>query len=92
MSVPEACACIWYDVDAERRFLLGYYKRFVTLGAEAVYALEQLSTLTPKAKRQRMARIIGWNADTARRWLKKPRQRTDTAPLERFDMASNPSS
>lgn len=70
MSVPEVCACAWHDIDTNKRFLLGYHKRYVTLGVPAVKALTQLLEIRPR-KGDYAERLLGWNADTARFWLKR---------------------
>ena len=72
LSVPEVCACLQRDLDARRRFLLGYRGRCVTLGARAVGALEELDRLQLK-RTGGFVRLLGWNADTARRWLNQVR-------------------
>ncbi len=72
MSVPEACACLRRDLDVRQRFLLGYHRRCVTLGARAVGALERLDRLQPERKGG-FDRLLGWNADTARKWLNQIR-------------------
>lgn len=72
MSVPEVCACLRRDLDVRHRFVLGYRGRCVTLGARAVGALERLDRLRPK-RTGGFDRLLGWNADTARRWLNQVR-------------------
>lgn len=70
MSVPEVCACRWDDVNLAGRFLLGYGKRYVTLSARAVMAFEGLESVQPRRKGY-VQRVLAWNADTARRWVKR---------------------
>lgn len=72
MSVPEACACLRRDLDMQHRFVLGYRGRCVTLGAQAVGALGKLDRLQPERKCG-FSKLLGWNADTARRWLNQVR-------------------
>ena len=69
LSVPEACTRTWNDLDRERRFVVGYKQRYVTLGARAVGAVERLERLKPG--RRPFERRLGWNADTAGGWLKR---------------------
>ena len=71
MTIPEVCSRKWHDVNLKRRLLYGYKKRFVTLGAPAVRAFEQLLKVQPHVKPEGVRWMLGWNADTARRWLNK---------------------
>ena len=73
MSVPEVCACIWRDVNLESRFLIGYKKRSIQFGVVAVMAFERLLSLSSTKLEGSFQRVLGWNADTARRWLKRVR-------------------
>lgn len=69
MTVPEVCACKWCDVNLKSRFVFGYKKRFVKLGVPAVRAFEQLLMVQPHVDPKGLRWMLGWNADTARRWL-----------------------
>ena len=73
LSIPEVCTRDRRDVDWERRFVLGYRGRCVTLGARAVGALARLDRQQPKQKGG-FDRLLGWNADTARHWLNRVRE------------------
>ncbi len=70
VSLPEACACYWSDVNIKHPELTGYNGRRITLQAEAIEALETLWTVSPKSTQSRNRRVFCWSADTARRWLK----------------------
>ncbi len=63
----------------EARRLYGYKHRFVTLNVEASAALEGLAKFYPKEQRASSKRILGWEPDTARRWLKRVGSGEDTA-------------
>jgi hypothetical protein len=67
LSLPEACSRTWRDVTIEERRLIGYRNRFITLGAQAVSAFEELDEYTPP--RLASTRLL-WKPGTARRWLK----------------------
>jgi integrase len=71
MTVPEVCGRKWHDVTLKGRLLYGYRKRFITLGVPAVRAIEQLLKVQPHVKPEGCKWMLGWNADTARRWLNK---------------------
>ena len=71
MSVPEVCACRWFEVNLTNRTVLGYRQRLIRLGAPAVEALTQLLKAQPEPDLKSPKRMLGWNPDTARRWLKQ---------------------
>ncbi len=70
MSVPEVCAARHSDLVLERRLLYGYRQRITRLGAKAVSAAVALVDATPATRRHGWMRLLGWNADTARRHLR----------------------
>ena len=63
LSIPEVCTRTWRDLDRDRRFVLGYGGRCVTLGARAVRALETLERF--QTGRCPFEKLLRWNADTA---------------------------
>ncbi len=71
MSVPEICCCKRDDLDLKYRRLFGYKKRSVKLGAKAVAAYVALTDATPASHLKSWSWLLGWNADTARRHLKR---------------------
>ena len=70
LSVPEICTRRWFEVDLKARFLFGYKQRKVHFGVPAVGAFENFLRLHKKEP-PNYARVLGWNPDTARRWLKR---------------------
>lgn len=71
MSIPEVCACRWFEVDLAHRTVRGYKQRQVRLGAPAVETLSQLLKVQSNPDLKSPKRLLGWNADTVRRWLKQ---------------------
>ena len=73
LTVPEACTRTWRDLVPEARRLYGYRQRFITLNVEASAALKGLAKFYSKEGPVsfRFRRILGWEPDTARRWLKR---------------------
>lgn len=71
MSVPEICCCKRHDLDLKCGRLFGYKKRSVKLGAKAVAACVALANATPASHLKSWSWLLGWNADTARRHLKR---------------------
>lgn len=71
MSVPEVCAARRSDLVLERRLLYGYKQRMVKLGARAVLAYAALTDAVLPSCRHGWSRLLGWNADTARRHLQR---------------------
>lgn len=71
MSVPEVCSRRRSDLALERRWLYGYKQRIVKLGARAVAAATTLINVTPPVRCHGWTRLLGWNADTARRHLRQ---------------------
>ncbi len=70
MSVPEICSCRRFDLELKQRRLLGYRKRSVKLGVTALVACTKLTGARPLQNERPWSRLLGWNADTARRHLK----------------------
>ena len=70
LSIPEVCTRRWFDVDLKSRALLGYRQRRVHFGVPAALAFEQFLRLHKKEP-PNYARVLGWNPDTARQWLKR---------------------
>ena len=69
MSIPEICACRRFDFEFKYRRLFGYKKRSVKLGATAMAACTKRIDATPSLNERTWLRLLGWNADTARRYL-----------------------
>ena len=70
LTVPEVCTRRWFEVDLKARFVLGYKQRKVHFGVPAALAFERFLRLHKKEP-PNYARVLGWNPDTARRWLKQ---------------------
>jgi hypothetical protein len=71
MTVPEVCSRKWHNVNLKGRLLYGYSKRCVTFGVPVIRAFEQLLEVQRNVKPEGARWVLGWNADTARRWLNK---------------------
>ena len=67
MSLPEVCSRRWGDINQADRLIVGYRGRVLKYGVEVVAALETLSALRPQVYAGQ--RLLGWEANTARRWL-----------------------
>lgn len=68
MSLPEVCSRCWGDVNLKDRIIVGYRGRCLGYGVDVVSALETLLTLRPRHHGAQW--MLGWQADTARSWLK----------------------
>lgn len=71
LSVPEACSRRWRDVDLEKCKLVRCSGAKVTLGADAVVALEAQWLKQPEYRRDGYYKVLAWSPDSARRWLKR---------------------
>ena len=69
MSLPEVCSRRWHEVNFKDRLLVGYRGRCLRFGVEVVAPLEALLALRPQ--RYDGQRVLGWQPETARRWLKQ---------------------
>jgi hypothetical protein len=71
LSLPEVCDMYWSDVDVRKRYVVGYHKRLYTIHAHAAEVLSELWAILPRSLRSRDRRVLCWNPDTARRWLRQ---------------------
>lgn len=69
MSLPEVCSRYWQDVNVKDRLIVGYRGRVHKYGVTVVTALDTFVALRPRQYGGQ--RLLGWEADTARRWLKR---------------------
>ncbi|CAA9582593.1 MAG: hypothetical protein AVDCRST_MAG86-3016 [uncultured Truepera sp.] len=74
LSVPEVCSRSWRNVNLQDRLIVGYRGRCLKFGVEVVAALEGLPP--PRYGGQR---LLGWQPDAARRWLRRVKQIDETA-------------
>ena len=71
LSLPEVCSRYWQDVNTKDRLIVGYRGRVLGYGVAVVTALDTFTALRPRQYGGQ--RLLGWSADTARRWLKQLR-------------------
>lgn len=69
MSLPEVCSRYRQDINVEDRLIVGYRGRVLKYGVVVVTALDTLGALRPRQYGGQ--RLLGWEPDTARRWLKQ---------------------
>ena len=69
LTLPEACSRRGNDISFKFQVVYGYKRRYIPLDAEALDALLHLARLY--REEHYGPGILGWKADTARRWLKQ---------------------
>jgi len=69
MSLPEVCSRRWREVNFKDRLLVGYRGRCLRFGVDVVAPLDALLALRPLHYDGQ--RVLGWQPETAKRWLKQ---------------------